>query len=166
MAWAKSDVLAAYNALSPAPASDQAATDALNAQTVNVIADTSGAPVKGILYARQSWNRVQQVGGGLVTGGSVTPAITAICADLLDQARHDAPVRMSIAGINKQVQADLDTLAAAKMSDGKGIIWAADEYAVGDPGDKAVLLSQLVNLTVSKWQPALSALDIAAITGK
>ncbi|HVA62637.1 MAG TPA: hypothetical protein VNF74_02845 [Terriglobales bacterium] len=161
MAWTYAQLAAAYNALSPVPASLTTACATLNAQTTPVTADTGFIPVMGILYARGSWKRVQQVATGALVpttlpSGTTAAQVAALCQMLVDGARPPGmPLAMSIAGINSTAQADLATLAAAKLGDGKGVIWAAGELTSGDPGDAAVLMAELVNLTVPTWQPAV-----------
>ena len=173
MPWTYTQLAAAYNALSPAPASLSAACTTLNAQTTPVTADTGFIPVMGILYARTSWKRVQQVATGALAPTTLPSGVTAaqvqaLCQMLVDGARPPGmPLAMSVSGINATAQADLATLAATKLGtagdgagNGKGIIWAAGELASGDPGDAAVLMAELVNLTVPTWQPAVTVGDL------
>ena len=162
MAWTYAEIVAAYNALSPVPASLAAAAATLNAQTVAAVVDTGFIPVMGLLYARTSWKRVQQVASGAIApatlpANTTAAQVQALCQMLVDGARPPGlPLAMSVSGINATAQADLATLAAAKLTDGKGVIWAAGELASGDPGDAAALLGTLVNVQVPKWQPALA----------
>lgn len=162
-------VKAAYLELSPAPANVAAATAALNAQTIAYTADTTFPLVYGILYARNSWVRVQQVASGKITpqtlpNGYTAAEIQSICEMLVDGASPPGlSVQMSNAAISTQVQANLDALSATKLTDGFGIIWAAGEYGASapgsptqDPGDKAVLLAELVNLSGPAWSETIT----------
>ena len=158
----------AYAALSPVPASDEAAATTLNAQTVTVTVATSFPAVMALLYARGSWRRVQQVASGDIAASTLTPPtgstasdVVAICQMLVSQARPPgAPIDMTVASVSSAVQADLTLLADTKLTDGKGVIWAAAEYASGDPGDAAVLMATLAQATLPAWSRTITEGDV------
>ena len=162
--WTLSALATAYAALEPAPTSLAAAAAMLNAQMQPSIADTTFISILGILYARQSWNRVQQIATGALTvaqgslaSGATSGQVQAICQMLVDGARPPGlPLTMSNPAINAAVQTDLRILADTKLSDTKGIIWAAGELASGDPGDSQILLAELTNIQTPIWSPAIT----------
>jgi hypothetical protein len=121
---------------------------AINAWTVQTTVDTTALAVRGVLYPRGSWDRIKGVALGLYTG--LSNAAVIACHNLVDAANAGDPVPYaSVPGVAAKIGADLDTLAATKLTtlDGKGIIFAAGEFAVGDTGDKALLLGALTQAT-------------------
>ena len=156
--WTDAELLAAWQALSPTPATLADGAALLAAQTVATVADTAGAPVMGVLFARGSWVRVQEVVDGAYSTLPVN--VVAVCQTLVAQANQNLPVMMSVPAVSTAVQASLALLAATKLPDGKGIIWAAGELASGDPGDPAALMAALVNLMAPRFVPAPTAGDL------
>jgi hypothetical protein len=117
--------------------------------------DTTGTAVRGVLYPRGSWDRVQQcaIAPASVVSGGLSVAVQATVTSLVKLADQNAPVPMSIAAVKAKALADLNTLMTTKLSDGKGILWAAGELSAGDAGDSAVLIALLVNPTIP-WSQA------------
>ncbi len=172
MKWTPAQLLAAYQALG-SPGVTAATVGTLNAQTAtSPPLDITAGAVRGLLYVRGSWTRVQEVAlpsfatsGLTLASGTTATQIVALCTTLVDLARSNATIQCSLSSVLTKLQSDLALLTGTTMSDGKGILWGAGQFASGDPGDASVLVSTLVTPSVPVWQPAVDFGALQVATG-
>ena len=167
MRWTSAQLLSAYQALG-SPGVNAATVATLNAQTTTSPAlDITASAVRGVLYVRGSWTRLQEVAlpsfavsGLTLASGTTATQIVALCTTLVDLARSNAVLQCSLSSVWTKLQSDLALLTGTTMSDGKGILWGAGQFAAGDPGDASVLTSVLVTPAALVWQPAVGVGDL------
>lgn len=147
MAWEKADVLAAYNAISPAPASDQAAADTLNAQTVTVTVNVPATSVRDYLLTTGEWGALMVQ---IQPGTTATATIQGIIHMLKTLVDTNAIVQATVPQVQASVSGWLSQLQSA------GLLAASTVTA----------LEAMWSVTGPKWVPTISAADIASITGK
>lgn len=172
MKWTPAQLLAAYQALG-SPGVTAATVATLNAQTTtSPPVDITAGAVRGLLYVRGSWTRVQEVAlpsfatsGLTLASGATATQIVALCTTLVDLARSNATLQCSLSSVWTKLQSDLALLIGTTMSDGKGILWGAGQFATGDPGDASVLTSALVQPTVNVWRPPVDMGALQVATG-
>jgi hypothetical protein len=152
MSWTYPQVKAAVAAITPAPASDQAAADTLNAQTVSPLVDIQLARLHAILLFNRDWAKVvrrsQKAPSGQPADAATDTAIdAAIClVELIHEMAGSPSVATSMTATwNALRQMLLDLQAVADVSPAS-----------------LTALQNLRSPAVPRWDPPLTAADIAA----
>ena len=146
MSWTYPDLKAAYTALSPAPADDAAAAATLNAQTVTLTqpaADVGLGDIQGVLLLSGDWLKI--------VGRSKGAASSAALTDPVNVAQLAVAL----------VEGKAATVGAANWNSFLGML----QVLVGSADVQQNTYNQvaaLAPLTVAKWQPAVTALDVQA----
>ena len=154
-------------------------TDAQAASSLNTVNRSgpmvdiaSALLVRAVLYPRGSWDRIRTFAAQGPNGTASHDAAWAAAQNLVDSVQFQDPIPMaSVSGVSTKIQADMATLQAYKLTDGKGVMWAASEYGTGDPGDAAVLMSELAQPEISRaaeigWGSApVTTADVLAARG-
>ena len=172
-----SEIVQAWNSLSPTPTTLDDGVAKLSALTVMRISDTDGASMRGLLYTRapagkpSSLERLQSVAAGLETvttpaSGYSSAQVVVLAQELSDILQRGDPFQMTVAAVATKATSDLSVLMGSKLADGHGILWAPGELASGDPGDAAVLMGTLVNLTVPVFQPPVARDELWIALGR
>ena len=165
MTWTNEDLKTELAAPAYATLSDAAALALVQQVTIPGPADTTGTAVKGALYARGSWSRVRLFAQQGLTGDAAHDSVWAIAQTLVEQANNDEAMPITSAPIAEQVQRDMIALAAFKLPDGKGVIWASGELTADDAGDAAVLIASLGTASVPKF-PGVTQRDVWIARGQ
>ena len=150
MTWTPAQLKAAYFALSPAPASLEAAATALNVQTTTVTVPVPIADVAAYLGLVGKLGGIETFAKTPPSGASAQSVAAAQGLwEMISSPAAFPPFDMPDATVAAAVQAML----AALVSPGTGVT------APIDSTDQATILG-LASQTVDVWQPAVTAGDV------
>lgn len=151
--WTPAQVAAAYDALSPAPATLADAAAALNAQGSSVLLDVPTSTIAEYLALAGKYQSFLAWGASPPAGASVASVQAAqLLAAAFQNPRLFAVMKMS----NPAVASQMETWLAALVAPGTGItgpIVAADQTAI-------LALAQQ-----PEWSPPLTVADLTTIIG-
>ncbi len=155
MTWTPAQLKAAYSALSPAPASLEAAATALNAQTTTVTVPVPIASVAAYLGLVGKLGAIETFATSPPSGASAQSVAAAQGLWEMIQSPDAFP---AFDMPNATVAASVEAMLAALVSPGTGIT------APIDSTDQATILA-LGSATVPVWQPPLDggAMQLAGV---
>ena len=150
MTWTPAQLKAAYSAISPTPASLEAAATTLNAQTTTVTVPVPIASVAAYLGLVGKLGALEAFATSPPSGAS-TQAVAAAQGlwEMIQSPAAFPPFDMPDATVAAEVEAMLSAL----VSPGTGVT------APIDSTDQATILG-LATQTVPAWQPAVTAGDV------
>ncbi len=150
MTWTPAQLKAAYSALSPTPASLEAAATALNAQTTTVTVPVPIASVAAYLGLVGKLGAIEAFAKTPPSGASAQAVAAAQGLwEMIQSPAAFPPFDMP----NPTVAASVEAMLAALVSPGTGVT------APINSTDQANILA-LAQQTVPVWQPALKVGDI------
>ena len=150
MTWTPVQLKAAYLALSPTPASLEAAAATLNAQTTTVTVPVPIASVAAYLGLVGKLGAIETFATSPPSGASAQSVAAAQGLwEMIQSPAAFPPFDMP----NPTVAAEVEAMLAALVSPGTGVT------APIDSTDQATILG-LASQTVSVWQPAVTAGDV------
>jgi len=148
--WTPAQLKAAYQALSPAPASYEAAAATLNAQTTTVTVSVPIMDVAAYLGLVGKLGAIEAFAKTPPSGASAQAVAAAQGLwEMIQSPASFPPFDMP----NPTVAASVEAMLAALVSPGTGITGPIDST------DQATILG-LATQTVPAWQPAVTAGDV------
>ena len=148
--WTPAQLKAAYQALSPTPASYEAAAATLNAQTTTVTVSVPIADVAAYLGLAGKLGALEAFAKSPPSGASAESIAAAQGLwEMISSPAAFPPFNMADATIASEVEA----MITALVSPGTGITGPIDST------DQATILG-LATKTVPVWQPAVTAGDV------
>ena len=150
MAWTPAELKVAYQALSPTPASYEAAAATLNAQTTTVTVSVPIMDVAAYLGLAGRLGALESFAKSPPSGASAESIVAAQeLWEMISSPDAFPPFNMAEATVASAIEAMLTALA----SPGTGITGPIDST------DQATILG-LATQTVPAWQPAVTAGDV------
>ena len=155
MTWTPAQLKAAYSALSPAPASLEAAATALNAQTTTVTVPVPIASVAAYLGLVGKLGAIETFATSPPSGAS---AQSVAAAQGLWEMISSPAAFPSFEMPDTTVATAVEAMLAALVSPGTGVT------APIDITDQATILG-LASQTVDVWQPPVEVPDLETVVG-
>ena len=155
MTWTPAQLKAAYSALSPTPASLEAAATALNAQTTTVTVPVPIASVAAYLGLVGKLGAIEAFATSPPSGASAQAVAAAQGLwEMISSPSAFPPFDMPDA----TVAAEVEAMLAALVSPGTGVT------APIDSTDQATILG-LASQTMPVWQPPVEVPDLETVVG-
>ncbi len=153
MAWTYAEIAAAYRALSPVPASLAAAAATLNAQTVPAVLDVTTAAIDSVIVPTGEAYAITALGAKALSGASPPTSGDQVIIAAWNVNRMLTQLQ-TIATSNPAVLTPVQNALSGLQS--AGVLSSASAAAI----------LALINVTVPKWQPALTTRDIWLAIGQ